>query len=65
MTGDGMLASASTTNNRCEANFYYGEWLLAKRRDAVARTHFQTAAQVCTVTSYEGPAARAELKRLP
>lgn len=65
MTGDGMLASASTTGNRCEANFYYAEWLLAKRRDTPARTHFRTATQICTVTSYEGPAARAELQRLP
>jgi tetratricopeptide (TPR) repeat protein len=64
-TGDGLLTDATTPNRRCEANFFYGEWLLAKRRNAEARTHFQTATQVCTVTFFEGPAARAELQRLP
>jgi lipoprotein NlpI len=65
MTGEALLAAASTTGRRCEANFYYGEWLLANKRVAQARTHMQSAAQVCTVYYYQGPAARAELKRLP
>ncbi len=65
MTADAMLASASSASRRCEAHFYYGEWLLAKKRAALARTHLQSSAQVCTVTFYEGTAARAELKRLP
>ena len=65
MTADALLAKATTPGHRCEANFYYAEWLLAHKRDALARPHFQTAAKLCEVTFYEGPAARAELQRLP
>lgn len=63
-TADAMLASASTANRRCEANFHYGEWLLANKHVAPARTHLQTSTQVCTVRYFEGSTARAELKRL-
>jgi len=64
-TGDALLAAATTTDQRCEANFYLGEWLLANKRVAEARTHLQSSAQICTTAFYEGPAARAELNRRP
>lgn len=46
---------------RCEADFYYGEWRLMRHDEDGARPHLRAAATSCPRTFSEWPSARAEL----
>lgn len=63
-TAEATMARASTAGQRCEANFYIGEWQLANSMSAAARTSFENAEQICPLSFLEAVATRAELRRL-
>jgi len=50
---------------RCEANFYLGEWQSMHRNPSATKTMLTDAANACPHEFVEWPAANAELKRLP
>lgn len=61
---DAVLAAASDARERCEAQFYAGEWqLLQAAREAAAHA-FETAATSCAPTSMERRLAAEELSRM-
>ena len=59
-----MLDASGSSEERCEAQFYLGEWHLlgGNRTDAAAAFH--TAARTCPMIAYEYNGAVAELQRL-
>src|SRR5262249_23517222 len=63
-TGETALATARTPAQRCEAQFYVGEWKLLRGDKAKAATAWQAAVDSCPRTFIERKGARAELKRL-
>jgi lipoprotein NlpI len=58
------LAAAATPDQKCEAQFYLGEWHIAKGNRADAETALQAAADTCPKSFTEYRAAVAELQRL-
>ena len=56
--------SALAGQQKCEADFYIGEWHLAHKNVADAKTLLQQAADSCPHNFVEANAAKAELKRL-
>jgi len=62
-SGGATLAAATKADERCEANFYIGEWQL-KQDEAAAVQSLKAAADTCPKTFVEFDGATAELKRL-
>ncbi len=64
---DGVRAAAADPDpvtaegQRCEAEFYYGEWRLTRHDEAGALPHLRAAAATCPNTFYEWSAVRSEL----
>jgi len=52
-------------NQRCEADFYIGEWQLARKNEAAAKPLLQQAVNECPHNFFEYFAAQVELKRQP
>ena len=61
---DDVLSVASNAEERCEAQFYNGEWYLLRGNRTVAATALQAAADICPKDFFEYKGALAELKRL-
>jgi tetratricopeptide (TPR) repeat protein len=59
-----VLSVASKPDERCEAQFYSGEWYLLRGNRAAAATALQAAADTCSKEFAEYAGALAELKRL-
>jgi len=59
-----VLSAAGKADERCEAQFYIGEWHLLRGDRAAATTAFHTAAETCPKEFDEYTGALAELKRL-
>jgi len=59
-----MRAAARKLYEKCEAEFYAGEWHLLRHNAAEARAALQTAAGTCAKGAGEYAMANAELKRL-
>jgi tetratricopeptide (TPR) repeat protein len=59
-----ILSVASQPEERCEAQFYTGEWHLLRGNRAAAATALQAAANFCSTDFSEYKGALAELKRL-
>jgi len=59
-----MSAAAAKPSERCEAQFYLGEWYLVRGDRAKAVGALRAAANTCQKTFYEYDGAIAELKRL-
>jgi len=59
-----MWNASATSEERCEAQFYLGEWHLLGGNRADAAAAFRTAAQTCPMIAYEYNGAIAELQRL-
>lgn len=59
-----MRAAVGNPNDKCEAEFYLGEWQLVHGNSGDARAALQTAADTCPTYFNEYDAALAELKRL-
>jgi lipoprotein NlpI len=55
----------TATNQKCEADFYIGEWQLARKDDASAKRLLQQAVSECPHNFIEYFAAQLELKRQP
>lgn len=55
----------TATNQKCEADFYIGEWQLARKDGAAARPLLQQAVSECPHNFLEYFAAQVELKRQP
>ena len=58
------LAAAATPEQRCEAQFYVGEWHVLKGNRADAEIALKAAVDTCPKTFVEYTAATAELKRI-
>jgi len=58
------LAATGKAGDRCEAQFYVGEWHLLKGDRAAAGAALKLAADTCPGTFIESLGARAELRRL-
>ena len=58
------LAAAQKPEERCEAQFYVGEWQLLQGDRAAARQRFEEAVGICLKAFIEYTAAQAELRRL-
>jgi tetratricopeptide (TPR) repeat protein len=58
------LAAAQKPEERCEAQFYVGEWHLLQGDQAAAKPYFEDAAGACPTTFVEYAGAQAELRRL-
>ena len=63
-TAERTLAAASKPSEKCEANFYVGEWHLIRRDREQAYKMLQTAVDSCSKTFYEHDAAVTELQRI-
>jgi lipoprotein NlpI len=63
-TVEATLSAAGTPPQRCEAQFYAGEWKLLHGDKAGAVTTLEAAATTCPKTFIEYKGAKAELKRL-
>jgi len=63
-TVDALLAAATSPSQRCEAQFYGGEWKLRQGDRAAATAALKAAMDGCPKTFIEYKGARAELKRL-
>ena len=59
-----ILSAASKAEERCEAQFYNGEWHLLRGNRAAAATALQAATDICSKDFFEYKGAVAELKRL-
>jgi tetratricopeptide (TPR) repeat protein len=59
-----MSSAAAKPEERCEAQFYIGEWYLMRGDRMKAAGALRTAAETCPKTFYEYDGAMAELKRL-
>lgn len=58
------IDAAETSDARCEAQFYVGQWHLTKGDTAQAKQMLETAASICPADFIEASAATAELKQL-
>jgi hypothetical protein len=58
------LAAASDAPQRCEAQFYAGEWQLLRGERAGAVAALKAAAETCPKSFIESKGARAELERI-
>ena len=63
-TAVATLAAPRKAGDRCEAQFYVGEWHLLKGDRAAARSAMQMAVEMCPNTFIESLGAMAELQRL-
>jgi lipoprotein NlpI len=63
-SGAAMLAAPTKPEERCEAQFYLGEWKLLQADRAAAIEALTTAAQTCPKNFTEFTDAKVELKRL-
>jgi rhomboid protease GluP len=63
-TAEQMFASAKTMNQRCEAEFYLGEWQLKNGGPEKAAEHFKSVLRICPLDFIEHKGAVAELNRL-
>ncbi len=61
---DELRAAASTSEEKCEAAFYVGEWTVLRGNKPAVRPMLKTAASTCARRSVEYAGAVAELKRL-
>jgi tetratricopeptide (TPR) repeat protein len=61
---DFVLAAANQPVERCQAEFYVGEWDLLRNDSGSAAAALRAAAETCPKTRLEHDAAIAELKRL-
>jgi lipoprotein NlpI len=59
-----VQAAAITVDDKCEAEFYIGEWNLLRGRMDAARESLRLAADMCWKGAAEGAAAIAEIKRI-
>jgi hypothetical protein len=59
-----MLDAASKPDDRCEAQFYSGEWYILQNKPAEAGATMRKAMETCPKDFIEYAAAQAELKRL-
>jgi rhomboid protease GluP len=58
------LAAAQKPPERCEAQFYIGEWQLLQGDSAAAKQRFEEAVGSCPKSFVEYTGAQAELRRL-
>jgi hypothetical protein len=63
-TPEATLATPANDNDRCEAQFYIGEWQLLRAERSAAIESLKTAASTCPKDFVEATDAQAELKRL-
>lgn len=63
-TPEATLAAAGSNEEKCEANFYVGQWYLLADAHALAVQHLQVAARTCPRGFIERRAANAELKAM-
>jgi lipoprotein NlpI len=61
---DSVLTAASNPQQRCEAQFYGGEWQLLQGARAAATEALNAAVKSCPRTSIEFATAVAELQRM-
>ena len=61
---EAALTSGETDEQRCEAQFFVGEWYLVKQRTDLATKMLQNTERTCPRTSDGYRGARAELKRI-
>ena len=59
-----VLSAANSPEERCEAQFYVGEWHLLRGDNGAAATVLQAATVICPKNFDEYAGALAELKRL-
>ena len=59
-----VLSAATTNDQRCEAEFYTGEWLLLQKLDTPGVAALSRAAEICPVSFIERNGAIAELRRV-
>jgi rhomboid protease GluP len=64
-TPQDVWRAASDGDQKCEADFYIGQWQLARGDRTAARALFQTATAQCPRDYIAFDAAQRELKRLP
>jgi lipoprotein NlpI len=64
LTPEAALVAARSPGERCEAQFYFAEWLLLRGKDNEAREPLHAAIDACPETFVEFRAAEAELKRI-
>jgi len=65
MSVEQLDAAAADNDQKCEANFYVGEWHLLKGDVAYARKRFEQASAACPSNLMERDMAAIEAKRLP
>jgi lipoprotein NlpI len=65
LTPEAVRTAAKDAANRCEAEFYVGQWHLLTGETKAAEAALSKAAETCPDDFIEHDAARAELKRLP
>jgi rhomboid protease GluP len=65
MSVEQLDAAAADNDQKCEANFYVGEWHLLKGDVASARKRFEQASAGCPSNLMERDMAAIEAKRLP
>ena len=63
-TPEATLAAPTKPDDRCEAQFYVGEWQLLQADRPAAIESLRTAANTCPKDFVEATDAQAELKRL-
>jgi hypothetical protein len=61
---DALLAASSNEAERCQAQFYVGEWYLLNGKQADGAAALNRAVETCPKTRIEYDAAIAEVKRL-
>jgi lipoprotein NlpI len=61
---DSVVTASSNDAERCQANFYVGEWYLLNGQHADGAAALHKAAETCPKTRIEYDAAIAEVKRL-
>lgn len=63
-TVESVMARANKDPERCEAQFYVGQWQLLKGDQGKANEHFKLAAETCPIGFYEAQSAKAALRRM-
>ena len=63
-SADDTLTAPRNRNDRCEAQFYVGEWHLLRGDRAAAQAALRQAADTCPSTFIEALGAKAELRRI-
>ena len=58
------LDAAQTSDQRCEAHFYVGEWLIVQGERPAAKQHLEETVATCPKAFIEHTGAQAELGRL-